>query len=192
MIGVNNLLNVVVVLNLIKETSMGEMADYALSQVCTMEGLRDDYVNGGMGLHEAYDYGFLNESGCEQSGIQDAWDRNGFPTTDYLNNELSHAMKDLELASSEARAVRCTDNSTSSPEITEKHFKTIEFLYGFASHYLKYSKLSQKQMNIISTNFPPHKGTGMCAVENFCYHVDRKDLTNKLKGLLDNHTIVEE
>ncbi|CAM0109545.1 hypothetical protein VPH166E361_0107 [Vibrio phage 166E36-1] len=173
---------------------MGEMADFALEQVCTIEALRDDYVGGDMSMHEAYEHGFLNETGCEQDGVQAAWDRKGIPTREYVDNELSHAMKDLELSTNVGNGFRGHDkcSNTHTPEITTKHLKTIEFLYGFASHYLKYSKLSQKQMNIISTNFPSHEGTGMCSVENFCYHVDRKDLTSKLKQLLDNHTIVDE
>lgn len=171
---------------------MGEMADYAIDQVCTMEGLRDDYVNGNMSMNDAFDHGFIDSTGCEQEGIQDAWDRNGFPTREYLDNEISHSLKDLKLSSSQTGnyEVPRKSNPEGKPEITENHLKTIKFLHGFAKHYMKYSKLSEKQMNIISTNFP--KKGKMDSVEHFCHCVDRNGLTDGLGRIIDNHILVEE
>jgi len=77
---------------------MGDMADFELESVAGMENLRDDYVSGGMSMQEAYDNGFIDEMGIEQAGIQEAWDRSQIPTVDNINNQLSHAVKDFELA----------------------------------------------------------------------------------------------
>ena len=168
---------------------MGEMADFALEQVCTMESLRDDYVLGHMSSSEAYEHGFLDEIGFEQEGMQAAWDRNGIPTIGHLNNELKLCSKDLEISTLRSNNSR-RKAKISKPKVTENQLKTIKFLLGFANHYLKYSSLSEKQMNIISTNFPATKS--MCPVEHFCHHVDRNDLANKLDNLVNNHIIVDK
>jgi hypothetical protein len=66
---------------------MGDMADFELESVATMEGLRDDYVSGAMPMGAAYDHGFIDEMGCEQ-GMQEAWGRTAIGSIDTLNTLL--------------------------------------------------------------------------------------------------------
>ena len=68
---------------------MGDMTDFELESVETMESLRDSYVSGDMDINEAYENGFINEMGTEQYGMQDAWDRSSIPTEDNINSELN-------------------------------------------------------------------------------------------------------
>jgi len=77
---------------------MGEMADMALDDLSTMEGLRDDYVNGYMDQNEAFDNGFIDSYGTEQEGIQAAWDRNPIPTEENLDNALFRAEAGMDRA----------------------------------------------------------------------------------------------
>lgn len=75
---------------------MGDMADMFLEHVEQTEMLRDDYSCGNMSMEDAYDYGFLDETGCE-IGMQDSYGRNGIPTLEYLQNQLK--ISELELSS---------------------------------------------------------------------------------------------
>lgn len=77
---------------------MSDMADFELESIVTMENLRDEYVSGDMSMEEAYENGFIDEMGIEQEGIQTAWDRSQIPTVENINNQLSHAIKDFEIA----------------------------------------------------------------------------------------------
>ena len=77
---------------------MGEMADMALDACVVHEALLDEYVSGGMGLDEAYDHGIIDESGCERSGVQGAWDRCNVETLDDINDRLKLASLELDYA----------------------------------------------------------------------------------------------
>lgn len=67
---------------------MGDMADFELESVVTVEGLRDNYVSGDMPIQEAYDNGFIDEIGVEQEGMKQAWDRAPVGSLDTLNSLL--------------------------------------------------------------------------------------------------------
>ena len=111
---------------------MGDMADFELESVVTMEGLRDNYVSGDMDMHEAYEHGFLDEMGIEQEGIQAAWDRSEIPTIDNLNNQLSHAVKDIELSTLRKQLSQPCSNPICSmchKEMGERHGKYGKFYY---------------------------------------------------------------
>lgn len=51
---------------------MGDMADMALEQVETMESLRLEYRTGNMDAEEAYDLGFIDELGYEETAYSGA------------------------------------------------------------------------------------------------------------------------
>ena len=73
---------------------------YALEAILEMELERDLYAQGHISQQDAYDKGFIDELGIEQEGIQDAYNRSGGFTLESVNNELSHAIKDFDLACS--------------------------------------------------------------------------------------------
>lgn len=77
---------------------MGEMAQDALDYAFVTEELLDDYVSGDMPLQEAFEHGFLDPLGRETEGVQNGWDRAVIGTPEQLNNQLSHALKDLTIA----------------------------------------------------------------------------------------------
>ena len=78
---------------------MGQHAQDFLDICIDHEAFCDEYVAGRVGIHEAYEAGILNELGqeCDPS-VEAAWDRNYIPTREAVENELSHAIKDFELA----------------------------------------------------------------------------------------------
>jgi len=77
---------------------MSEQANYALQDIAMRESLADDYVNGSMSLQDAYEYGFIDETGTEQEGVQSAWDRSFIPTTENVDNALRIAELELDNA----------------------------------------------------------------------------------------------
>jgi len=80
---------------------MGQHADDAVFMCIEHSSVCDEYVSGNMSLYEAYEYGLIDSTGCEvDEELDRAWDRGEIPTTDNLNNQLSHALKDLTIATS--------------------------------------------------------------------------------------------
>jgi len=67
---------------------MGEMSDYFNEDIEAYESLRDDYVSGDMSIHDAYDHGFLDETGCETAGMSAAWDRSTLHTFESAQEAL--------------------------------------------------------------------------------------------------------
>ena len=79
---------------------MGQHAQDFLNICIDHEAFCDDYVSGKVNIHEAYEVGIVNELGqeCDPS-VEAAWGRSYIPTKEAVDNELSHAKKDFELAS---------------------------------------------------------------------------------------------
>lgn len=78
---------------------MGQHAQDFLDMCIDHEAFCDDYVSGNVSLQDAYDNGLLDEVGRElDPSLASAWERSYIPTKEAVENELSHAMKDFELA----------------------------------------------------------------------------------------------
>ncbi len=76
------------------------MAVFFLEQVYEEESRRDDYALGFMSMEDAYEYGFIDESGCEQRAIKDSYDRNKIHTYESISDELRIAEADLNSCNS--------------------------------------------------------------------------------------------
>ena len=78
---------------------MGDMADYFLEQVIEEESQRDNYVSGFMCMEDAYERGYIDETGSETRGMQEAWDRAGIGDRESIDRDLMIAEADLNRAS---------------------------------------------------------------------------------------------
>lgn len=78
---------------------MGDMADMTLDMCAQHEAEWDNYVAGDMSDYEAYEAGIIDSSGYADSAQLDrVVARNPIPTRENLDNQLSHAVKDLTIA----------------------------------------------------------------------------------------------
>lgn len=81
---------------------MGEMADMALELCIQHEAEWDDYHCGFMSDEDAFESGIIDSQGYADSAqMERVIERNKIPTVENMNNELSHAIKDLTIASSQ-------------------------------------------------------------------------------------------
>ncbi len=95
---------------------MGEMADMALEYAAMTESLLDEYVSGDMSLEDAYEEGFIDESGCETEGVQAGWDRAIIGPAE-VDNALSHAEKDFEIYAL-SKQLESSNTTTLTPSTT--------------------------------------------------------------------------
>lgn len=77
---------------------MGDMSDFFNQEIEVQESLRDDYVNGEISAQDAYDHGFLDETGNETGGMQEAWDRSPILTLEGANEALKLAEAQLSVS----------------------------------------------------------------------------------------------
>ena len=99
---------------------MGMHAQDAYLMALDEEFLRDDYATGNMSMEEAFERGFLDASGAEQEGIQEAYARMEIPTPEYLDNQLLHAEKDLALSMLMAKRDKLVAKRTGTTEFYSK------------------------------------------------------------------------
>jgi hypothetical protein len=137
---------------------MGEMADMFLEDVQTTEFLRDDFASGNMDILDAYEHGFVDEMGVEQEGMQRAWDdvceRTFNQDAAFYKTQLDfYRADDAKGREPTKRAVTTIKQKFGNAVQLEKKIKTLTFLLGFANHFYKYGKLSDKQSAIIETNW---------------------------------------
>ena len=81
---------------------MGEMAEIALDDCAAFEAEHDAFMTGNMSIHDAFEKGIIDHDGCivDMQQFEMSINRNSIKTLENLNNELSHAEKDFELAMS--------------------------------------------------------------------------------------------
>ena len=129
---------------------MGEMADFALEQVVTMECMRMDFIEGRMDIGEAYEQGIVDEQG-------------GMPKNDYAEKnasvpwnhreELLRAQLDLSAFSQESDCAIITSRQSSVVKSCRKNCTKWKMLKGMAITVNSLRSLSQPQCMWLSTNY---------------------------------------
>lgn len=159
---------------------MGGMADYDLEEVVTMEGLRNDYVNGHMSQEQAFDHGFIDPLGVETKHLGSAWkDYNRSFDTD---DELTRAK--LEWSTSEnykeVEEYNKAYQQKTRPIVDKiiKRAKTVQFLKGFAEFYYNQGYLTDKQKKVVETNWEGGS-------DKFLKDCDNVDMVQKLDQYID-------
>lgn len=144
---------------------MGEMADFDLDEVATIEDMRDSYAIGEMSMHEAFDRGLIDHQGDGGAPMEEAYQRMadiGLSSPESLEMQLDSAERTL-LASATSRGG--IGASSRHPRIDlSKYAKKYAMLRGMMQHVLKGRELSDKQKGWLTTNlaFPVDNFPSVC------------------------------